>query len=241
MEVPPPVRMLENTACRRSGDRRRSWPYAGYNVRMAHATWMAIVALTGCGASSTSRAAPGCPDGVTLVASRGDLARLASCATLRALIVRSAAALDVSELRALTAITGDLVIGPTVAVEDVELPALHTVGGAIRVVGNGLLRQLRLPRLERAGAVVIDGNAVVTTIALSRLRIVHGALRITDNAALELLDLAALATVDRELVLTGDPSLSLLEVDQLERAAAVSIDAPRLPPDVAERLRTAAR
>jgi hypothetical protein len=207
---------------------------------MAHATWVAIVALTGCGASPASRA-PGCPDGVTLVASGGDLERLASCATLRALTVRSAAALDVSELRALTAITGDLVIGPTVAVEDVELPALRTVGGAIRVVGNGLLRQLRLPRLERAGEVVIDGNPVVTTIALSRLQIVHGALRITDNAALELLDLAALATVARELVLTGNPSLSLVEAEQLQHAAAVSIDAPRLPPDVAEHLRTAAR
>jgi hypothetical protein len=208
---------------------------------MAHATWVALVALTGCSASPASRAAPGCPDGVTLVASRGDLERLASCGTLRGLTVRSAAALDVSELRALTAITGDLVIGPTVAVEDVELPALHTVGGAIRVVGNGLLRQLRLPRLERAGEVVIDGNPVVATIALSRLQTVHGALRITDNAALELLDLAALATVDRELVLTGDPSLSLVEAEQLRHAAAVSIDAPTLPHDVAERLRTAAR
>jgi hypothetical protein len=208
---------------------------------MAHAMWTALVVLTACGAAPVSRAAPGCPDGVTLVASRGDLVRLASCATLRALTVRSGAALDVSQLHALTAIHGDLVIGPTVAVEDVELPELRTVGGTIRVVGNSLLRQLRLPRLERAGTVVIDGNAVVATIALPRLQSVHGALRITDNAALELIDLAALATVDQELVLAGDPSLSLIEAEQLQRTAAVSIDAPRLPPDVAERLRAAAR
>jgi hypothetical protein len=211
---------------------------------MAHATWTALVVLTGCGAAPAapaSPAAPDCSDGVMRVASRGDLVRLASCATLGGLTVRSAAALDVSALRALTAITGDLVIGPTVAVEDVELPALRTVGGAIRVVGNGLLRQLRLPRLERAGDVVIDGNPVVATIALPRLQTVHGALRITDNASLELIDLAALATVDHELVLAGDPALSLVEVEQLQRAAAVSIDAPKLPPDVAERLRAAAR
>jgi hypothetical protein len=208
---------------------------------MAHATWAALVALAGCGAAPASPAAPGCPDGVMRVASRGDLVRLASCATLRGLIVRSAAALDVSALRALTTISGDLVIGPTVAVEDVELPALRTVGGAIRVVGNGLLRQLRLPRLERAGEVVIDGNPVVATIALPRLQAVHGALRVTDNAALELIDLAALATVDQELVLTGDPGLSLVEAEQLQHAATVSIDASRLPPDVAERLRMAAR
>lgn len=207
---------------------------------MAHATWTALVVLTGCGAAPVSPAAPGCPDGVMRIASRGDLVRLASCATLRGLTVQSGAALDVSALRALTTITGDLVIGPTLAVEDVELPALRTVGGAIRVVGNGLLRQLRLPRLERAGDVVIDGNPVVATIALPRLQAVQGALRVTDNAALELLDLAALATVDQALVLTADPSLSLVEAEQLQHAAAVSIDAPRLPPEVAERLRTAA-
>lgn len=208
---------------------------------MAHATWMALVALTGCGASPASRAAPGCPDGVTLVASRGDLARLAGCATLRGLTVRSGAAFDVSALRALTTITGDLVIGPTVAIEDVHLGELRVVGGAIRVVGNGLLRRLHLPSLERAGAVMIDGNPVVTTIALPRLQIVHGALHITDNAALELIDLAALATVDQELVLTGDPGLSLVEAEQLRHSAIVTIDAPRLPPDVADRLRAAAR
>jgi hypothetical protein len=175
------------------------------------------------------------------VASRGDLVRLAGCATLRGLTVRSGAALDVSALRALTTITGDLVIGPTVAIEDVHLGELRAVGGAIRVVGNGLLRRLHLPKLEQVGAVVIDGNPVVTTIALPRLRTVHGALRITDCAALELIDLAALAAVDQELVLTGDPGLSLIEAEQLRHAAAVSIDAPRLPPDVAERLRATAR
>ena len=208
---------------------------------MTHAMWTALVVLTGCGAVPASPAAPDCPDGVMRVASRGDLVRLASCATLRGLTVRSGAALDVSALRALTTITGDLVIGPTVAVEDVELPALRTVGGAIRVVGNGLLRQLRLPRLERAGDVVIDGNPVVATIALPRLQSVHGALRITDNASLELVDLATLATVDHELVLAGDPALSLVEAEQLRHAAAVRVDAPGLPPDIAERLRMAAR
>jgi hypothetical protein len=222
----------------RAGSERQTKP--GYNAGMAHATWTALVVLTGCGAAPASPAAPDCPGGVMRVASRGDLVRLASCATLRGLTVRSGAALDVSALRALAAITGDLVIGPTLAVEDAELPALRTVGGAIRVVGNGLLRQLRLPRLERAGNVVIDGNPVVATIALPRLQTV-GALRITDNASLELIDLAALATVDHELVLAGDPALSLVEAEQLQHAAAVSIDAPRLLPDVAERLRTAAR
>jgi len=207
---------------------------------MAHATWAALVVLTGCGAAPASPVVPGCPDGVMLIATRGDLVRLAGCGTLRGLTVRSGATLDVSALRALTTITGDLVIGPTVAIEDVHLGELRAVGGAIRVVGNGLLRRLHLPRLERAGAVMIDGNPVVTAIALPRLRTVHGALRITDNAALEVIDLAALASVDQELVLTGVPSLSLVEAEQLQRAAAVRVDAPGLPSDIADRLLRAA-
>lgn len=200
-----------------------------------------VVPLWACGAPVAAPVVADCPADRVVVARPADLARLASCATLRGLTVRTGAALDLSALRALTAITGDLVIGPTVAVEDVELPALRTVGGTIWVVGNGLLRQLRLPRLERAGGIVIDGNAVVTAIALPRLQTVHGALHITDNAALELIDLAALASVDQELVLVGDPGLSLIEAEQLRHAAAVFIDAPRLPHDIAERLRTAAR
>lgn len=203
------------------------------------------VALSACGAPvAVPTAAPAVADCAAervVVARPADLARLASCATLGGLTLRSGAALDLSALRALTAITGDLVIGPTIAVEDVELPALRTVGGAIHVVGNGLLQRLSLSRLERGGGIVIDGNPVVATIALPRLLAVHGALRVTDNAALELIDLAALTSVDAELVVAGDPSLSLVEAAQLQHAAAVSIDAAKLPPDVAERLRAAVR
>jgi hypothetical protein len=207
---------------------------------MAHATWAALVVLTACGAAPASPAAPGCPDGVMLVASRGDLVRLASCATLRGLTVRSGAALDVSELRALTTITGDLVIGPTVAIEDVHLGELRAVGGAIRVVGNGLLRGLYLPRLERAGGIDIGGNAAITTISLPHLQVIHGALRITGNAELELLDVAGLTSIDQELEIAGAPGLTLVEAAQLQHAAAVRVDAPRLPPDVADRLLRAA-
>jgi hypothetical protein len=202
---------------------------------------LALVAMAACAAHPAAPEPSRCPDRAVVLARHADVARLAGCATLPGLTVRSGAALDLSALRALTAIPGDLAIGPTVAVDDVELPALRTVGGAIRVVGNGLLRRLRLPALEQAGQVVIDGNAVVTTIALPRLGAVHGALRITDNAALELIDLAALVTVDRELMLAGVPGLTLIEAERLQHAGAVTIEAPRLSPDVVERLRAAAR
>src|SRR3954466_6112625 len=122
----------------------------------ARAALAAAMALSACGSPVAAPVVPAiadCPAERAVVARPADLARLASCATLGGLTVRSGAALDLSALRALTAITGDLVIGPTVAIEDVELPALQTVGGAIHVVGNGLLRRLALPRLERAGRI----------------------------------------------------------------------------------------
>ncbi|HEX3763535.1 MAG TPA: hypothetical protein VHW23_32790, partial [Kofleriaceae bacterium] len=64
--------------------------------------------------------------------------------------------------------------------------------------------------------------------------------RITDNAGLELVDLAALSSIEQELVVAADPSLSLLEAGQLQRAATVRVDAPQLPPGQVERLLRAA-
>jgi len=212
--------------------------------RMAPPGSTVLCALAACvaAACAPARVPPGgsvatvCPAAATLVASRGDLVRLASCATLRGLTVRSGAELDVSELRALTAITGDLVIGPTVAIEDVHLDALRSVDGAIRVAGNGLMRGLYLPQLERAGAITIDGNAALTTISLPRL-VAAGALQITDDASLEAIEMSALASVDRELVLAGVPRLELIDAGELRRAAVVRLDAPKLPADVADGLR----
>jgi hypothetical protein len=202
---------------------------------------LALAASSACGVPAAVPVVPDCPmDRVVLVVRQDDVARLAGCTSVRGLAVRTAAALDVSALRALAAITGDLVIGPTSAIEDVQLGELRTVGGAIRVVGNGLLRGLYLPRLERAGGVDIAGNAALTTIALPRLAAVQGALRITDDASLEAVELSALASIDRELVLAGVPQLDLVDAAQLARAGAVRLDAPRLPPEVADRLRALA-
>lgn len=176
-----------------------------------------------------------------MIASQADVARLAGCATLHGVTIRSGGALDTSALRALTTITGDLVIGPTVGVEDVTLGALRAVDGAIHVVGNGLLQGLFLPRLERAGRLVLDGNVAITTLSLPRLAAVHGALRVTDNASLELIDIPALATIDGELVLTSDPKLTLIESGELRAVGRVELDAPRLAAELADRLRALAR
>ncbi len=67
-------------------------------------------------------------------------------------------------LGALEAIDGDLVIGPSIALAAASLDGLRSVGGALRVVANGDLHALALPRLERAGRIAIEGNS-----ALARL------------------------------------------------------------------------
>jgi hypothetical protein len=201
---------------------------------------LAACALGACGATPASAPAPGSPtcpiDRTVVLASQADLARFATCTTARAVTIRSGARLDTSALRALTTITGDLTIGPTVGVEDITLGELRVVEGAIHVVGNSLMQGLFLPRLERAGRIEIDGNVAVTTISLPQLAAVRGAVRITDNASLELVDLPNLAAIDHELVVAGDPKLALVEAAQLQSAASVQIDAPLLPPDVAGRL-----
>jgi len=198
-------------------------------------------ALAACRPVPASPAAASCPaDHTVVLARRADVARVAGCTELRGVTVRTGGALDLSALRALTAISGDLVIGPTVGIEQVTLGALRRVDGAIRVASNGLLQGLYLPHLERAGGLAIEGNAALTAISLPHLTAVGGALHVTDNASLELLDLSALATVGRDLVLAGGPRLALVEAEQLQRAAAVRIDAPSLPPEVADQLRAAA-
>jgi hypothetical protein len=182
-----------------------------------------------------------CPtDHAVVLASQADVTRLASCTTLRGVTLRSGGPLALSALHALTRITGDLVIGPTVAVEDVTLRGLRTVDGTIHIVGNGLLQGVFLPRLERAGRIVVDGNVAITTLSLPRLAVVHGALRVTDNAGLELLDIPMLASITGELVLTSAPRLTLVESGALRAAGRVELDAPSLSDEVADRLRALA-
>ncbi|HET9625105.1 MAG TPA: hypothetical protein VFP84_27245 [Kofleriaceae bacterium] len=172
--------------------------------------------LAACGAPAPAApVAPACGD--VVIGDQADVARAAGCVALRSLTIRSGAALDLAPLAGLREVTGDVVVGPTVGMEDLSLTGLRTVGGALRVVGNGLAQGIFLRQLERAGAITIDGNPAITTIALPRLT-TAAALRVTDNASLELLDLAALTTLGAALVVTGAPRLSVL-------------DAPGLPDD----------
>lgn len=218
---------------------RRSSPSGGRRAAL-------LAALAGpfaCGPAAVPAApTPSCvADRAVVLASQADVARLAGCTIARAITIRSGGALDTSGLRGLTTITGDLVIGPTVAVGEITFPALRTLGGALRVRDNGLVQGVFFPVLARAGEIEIDNNAALTTVSLPALGEIAGGLAITDDASLELVDLPRLTSIGGALVIANQPNLTLVESGSLRRAASVRLDrAPKLPAEIAAQLRGSA-
>jgi hypothetical protein len=189
-------------------------------------------AAAGCGAPRAGAGEPApCPAGAVTLGGPEHVARLAGCPRAGAVTIRTGAALDLGPLGALEAIEGDFAIGPSVGLADASLPALREVRGTIRVVGNGDLRALRLPRLERAGRVSIEGNSALATLTLPRLREVAGELAVTGNPDLALLDASALEVVGGELAITDNASLVLIEAARLQRAGDVRVANNQLLPD----------
>ena len=114
-----------------------------------------VLAAPGCGLFHTDPS-PSCPSDRTVVlGNQGDVAAFATCTTARGVSIHTGATIDVSSLTKLDAITGDLVVGPTVGVESIALTELRSVDGAIVVMSNGSMHGLFLPRLERAGRITI--------------------------------------------------------------------------------------
>jgi hypothetical protein len=188
---------------------------------------LVLVAALGCGAPSRAPTQGRCAAAVeVLLREQADVDALADCARLGALVVRSAAPLDLRPLRALAELAGDLRVGPTVSLAVLELPALARVGGAVRVAANAGLTGVFLPRLGAAARVEIESNAALTTVALPRLTRA-ARLRLRSDVALEVLLLDALVEVD-DLELTRVPRLALWQVGQLRRVARWAVQAPAL-------------
>jgi len=196
---------------------------------------LVLAACPGPRAPSTSK----CPtDRTWMIAGQDDVEALAGCTTASAVTIRSGATITLGPLRSLETITGDLLVGPTVGMEELTLLELREVGGSVSVVANGSLRGMFLPRLERAGRISVEGNASLTTISLPRLDAVAGSLVIAEDGSLELVDLSALVTVGKDLVITGNHKLALIEADKLTTVLELRIDDNRvLPVDQVEALR----
>jgi hypothetical protein len=175
---------------------------------------------------------------MVVLGSQDDVTGFAGCKTASGLTIRTGATIDLTPLRELEQITGDLVIGPTVGIEEVALNGLMHVGGAVRVAMNPSMRGLFLPRLEDAGRVAVDNNLTLTTIALPRIATVYGSIVLADNRALELVSIPELVTVGHELVILDHPKLTLVQAGRLNVAEAVRIEGdPKLPAELVEQMR----
>lgn len=197
-----------------------------------------LVLLAGCPGSRPA-GTPSCPQDIRVViAEQKELRRYAACTSLGSLTVRSGATIDLSELRALETITGDLDIGPTVGFEELKLSELTAVEGTVRIVSNTSLRGMFLPRLQSAGRIEIESNASLTTIVFPRLETVKGSLLVNENSLLEIVSFSALTTVGKDLVMADNSSLTLIEGGKLESVQEVRIERNRkLPPDAVDGLR----
>jgi hypothetical protein len=168
--------------------------------------------LLGACSASPHAAAPApqphvCPAQAASPSSQDEIAALGGCARLPALAIRTAAPLDLAPLRELTEISGDLVIGPSVAIEAIHLDSLRAVTGEIRIISNTALHGLYLPALEHAGAVTIEGNLDLAAFTAPRLDTVERAVSIRDNHDLAFVELAALAHVN-DVHIEGCPELA---------------------------------
>src|SRR5262249_39720217 len=106
-------------------------------------------------------------------------------------------------------------IGPTLALGGVDgFDHLRAIAGTLRLSANAAVTGAWFPALERAGAVVVDGNLVLAELFAPRLAKVDADVTIMHNGALEILELGALVaarhvTVDDNRAL-GDVAIPAL-------------------------------
>ena len=114
---------------------------------------------------------PRCPiDRRLVLASPDEVRRALGCQTASAVIVRTGATLDLALLGRLESIDGDLVIGPTVGVDEVQLVALRSVGGGVSVTDNAALELFDAGALVTIGKeLVVDGAPSLTLLELGAL------------------------------------------------------------------------
>ena len=188
---------------------------------------IALTSLGACAARTTPQPPP-CPTAPVVASSQADLDALAGCPTLAGLTIRSAAPLDLAPLATLTAVRGDLVIGPTLALERVTLPALAEVGGRLAIVSYGGVRGVVLLALTRVGALELRDSLGLTEVLIPRLATVTAAVLIVRVPALELVDASALTTVGAALTITA-PRLATWLGTPPTPTGPRTVDAPGLP------------
>lgn len=194
-------------------------------MRPSRSSALALV-IAACGGAQKPAGPPPCPPhGALTVASQDEVDALAACTELARLTIRTGAALDLAPLAQLERVTDTLVIGPTLALDGLALPALREVGD-LAIQSNAALHGVFVPQLAAAKSVAVAGNAQLTTISLPRLTRVAGSLRIEDNGSVEIVDLTALQTVD-SLGIVNNPVLATVELSPSLQATTRVIEGNR--------------
>jgi hypothetical protein len=170
-----------------------------------------------CGAHAKTPTAP-C-DGDVVVSSDDGLRAAAACQKIGgSLTIRGAAKFELGALQ-VTDVGGDLVIGPTFAVDAIELPTLARVGGVVHVISNGSATDASLPALAHAGGLEVAANVSMAGFTAPALVSIDHDLVITGNAVLENVDFSALARIGGAVRMTDNPALSLVEAPNLPSLA----------------------
>lgn len=194
----------------------------------ARALAVTALALAACPSRTPPRApAAACPTTPQVVTAQAQVDALAGCASLPALTLRGAAPLDLAPLATLTTVDGDLVIGPTFALDRVHLPGLATVGGRVAIVSGGTVTAIQLPALTTAGALEIRDHLSLAQLVVSRLATVTGAVTIVRVPTLELVDAGALTAIGGDLTVAA-PALSTWLGTPPAPAGTRTVDAPGL-------------
>jgi len=175
------------------------------------------------GAPKRAEPTPCNADAKIVLAGQDDVAAAGGCLTIQSLVIRTGVPLDLTPLTKLHVVLGDLRVGPTVGLEDLRLPELHSAG-AITIAGNGDLHRVFFPKLVSVQSVAIESNVALTTILMPALGRVSEALTIRSSGDLGLVELSSLQTVGGALTVVDNPKLTLLELGKLERAQAVHIE-----------------
>ena len=194
-----------------------------------------VLAFAACGAPQQANpAGPACQE-AHFVAAAEDVARLAACARAGSLTLRPAGRLELAPLAKLESVES-LLVGPSVGFEELALPGLREVRGKLRFVGNGNLRGIYLPGLERVGEIEIEGNGAIVNASMPKL-VATRRLIVDGNPELELIDIGALAKLDDELVITHNAKLVMIDAPPLVAGRVQIENNATLPTEVVERVR----
>ncbi|CAN5828118.1 hypothetical protein BH11MYX2_BH11MYX2_34390 [soil metagenome] len=198
-----------------------------------------VVLLAACGGSQ--HAPPPVANcnriGAVSIVEQADVDRVAGCRWMGSLTIKTGAPLDLSPLE-VERITGDVNVGPTLALEELRLDHLRAVGGAIRVESNALLHGVFLPQLERTRTFTIEAGSALATIAAPKLVTVNDSITIDELGSVEILDFSAVETIGGALTITHNPELTLVQFDALKIVKTVVIEAnDKLPADQVDALR----